>query len=743
MIQKNMAWKKRVTLSMLFVIFAVMSPIVLSQDTHAADLGQFKAGRIIDDAIFTNNQSMTLQQIQDFLNAKGVNCRAGQAPCIKDYQQGGRSAAHIIYDASQDYRINPQVLLVLAQKEAGLITANTPQNWQYTSATGYGCPDHNQGVCDSQYNGFTNQVNWAAKLFRGVLDNTWRTQYLVGQNTIYFNPDLSRCGSTQVTIENRSTVALYVYTPYQPNTAALNAGYGLGDNCSAYGNRNFFGFFYDWFGSPLSNSVFLRSLSSATVYLVSGDNKYPVGSGVTIDAAYPLGGVGFVSQSYLDSKTTQGGLGRVIRGSDGTVYYFDAGIKLPFNSCSQVADYGYTCGQSALLTDPQINSFVTGPNMTNLYKTTSSKLFYINTGTKSEVYDDQALVQAGKTGSYNVLGEAAIGNLAYNNPIVRNDTFINNRDNSNLYIQQNNDLLNVDSTTSREGMLSGVGIKSLDSQSIQKIDTGETTTGYVKSSTGNFILTPSGKKQITQPSGWPGTPSDVSNQVLSQIGGNGSVSPPYFTKSPTDGTVYLFYQNKKRPMTSMSDLQQLAASPIVLTVPTAYLNSVQGGTTVIRTGAMVKSTNSGTVYVVDGLDTKRALASFSPSQEIGLPQTVATIDQATLDGYTTPVDVLRSTINCGGQNYIAMSGKLYKQTLPATTYSTLDDLFCNGLTKVDEPPAFLLASNGTIFKNDSVGGTIQPIGSYQSYISLGGNIQNTLRVSAYAISLFDQGSLIH
>src|SRR5699024_1304734 len=37
-------------------------------------------------------------------------------------------------------------------------------------------------------------------------------------------------------------------TPYQPNKAALAAGYGIGDACSAYGNRNFYNYYTDWFG---------------------------------------------------------------------------------------------------------------------------------------------------------------------------------------------------------------------------------------------------------------------------------------------------------------------------------------------------------------------------------------------------------------------------------------------------------------------------------------------------------------
>ena len=38
--------------------------------------------------------------------------------------------------------------------------------------------------------------------------------------------------------------------PYRPNAAALANLYGTGDACSAYGNRNFWRYFNDWFGNP-------------------------------------------------------------------------------------------------------------------------------------------------------------------------------------------------------------------------------------------------------------------------------------------------------------------------------------------------------------------------------------------------------------------------------------------------------------------------------------------------------------
>lgn len=59
---------------------------------------------------------------------------------------------------------------------------------------------------------------------------------------------LQSSGGTNVSIENLATAGLYNYTPYQPNQSALNNLYGSGDSCGAYGNRNFWRLFNDWFG---------------------------------------------------------------------------------------------------------------------------------------------------------------------------------------------------------------------------------------------------------------------------------------------------------------------------------------------------------------------------------------------------------------------------------------------------------------------------------------------------------------
>jgi hypothetical protein len=80
-------------------------------------------------------------------------------------------------------------------------------------------------------------------------------------NNIRYNPNAA-CGTSPVYIQNQATVNLYNYTPYQPNAAALAAGYGTGNACSAYGNRNFWNFFTDWFG-PTTQRAPIGSLDSA------------------------------------------------------------------------------------------------------------------------------------------------------------------------------------------------------------------------------------------------------------------------------------------------------------------------------------------------------------------------------------------------------------------------------------------------------------------------------------------------
>ncbi|MBQ8991997.1 hypothetical protein IJ103_03415 [Candidatus Saccharibacteria bacterium] len=268
-------------------------------ETEAASTSGFRAGNIISDAVMTDYNSMTVADIQAFLKSKNscdqsadvkaVNAiryenvnvtkhgitynrryyfnttsgvtsglyhvKDGKFVCLANETINGHSAAYHIWDAAQSFKINPKVLIVLLEKEQGLITDKWPYEVQYRAATGYGCPD--SAACDSKYYGLEAQVGNAAYLFSKIVyENKWNN-YPVGNNYIsYYPSNLNpNCGGSTVKVENRATGALYTYTPYQPNKASLAAGYGLSsDGCGAYGNRNFYLYFTDWFGNPRDDS---------------------------------------------------------------------------------------------------------------------------------------------------------------------------------------------------------------------------------------------------------------------------------------------------------------------------------------------------------------------------------------------------------------------------------------------------------------------------------------------------------
>lgn len=263
--------KRLLKIALVASVIALLN--LLSPKAQALSGSDFNPGRIIDDSVFFNKDAMSVGDIQNFLYAKSGPCDTNrpttdsryQPPwtCLYQYREntstkennigrptynppGSITGAQIIYDAAQSYNISPKALIVLIQKESSLITDNWPWSNQYRTATGYGCPD--TAPCDAQYYGFYNQVNKAAFQFRRYATYPNEYNYKAGRNNnIGYNPNAA-CGSQTVYIQNQATAGLYNYTPYVPNAAALNNLYGTGDGCSAYGNRNFWRLFNDWFG---------------------------------------------------------------------------------------------------------------------------------------------------------------------------------------------------------------------------------------------------------------------------------------------------------------------------------------------------------------------------------------------------------------------------------------------------------------------------------------------------------------
>lgn len=361
----------------------------------AISASEWQASSIVADDIFYDNTSMSVSDIQTFLNNLVPSCDTNGTQlasdvgypslthaqyaaqvgwpgppyvCLRDYYQvprsdaivdnfsgsipsGAMSAAQIIKNAADAYRVSPKALLVKLRLESKgpLILDSWPLQSQYTAAMGYACTDN--APCDPQYAGFYNQVTNAARQIRAYRDNASGYRYVPFQaNTIYYNPgpcktwgtdgcaewygnygtrrDLTYCGSSSVVIANYATAGLYNYTPYQPNQAALNNLYGSGDGCSSYGNRNFWVIWNDWFGP--SNTPFLRSWQSGKMYIRSNSGAlyYITDSDQLRDLGYGSGvlnGYTTVDDTYVSSHGSSDLPALIQFGDAPEVYYYASG----------------------------------------------------------------------------------------------------------------------------------------------------------------------------------------------------------------------------------------------------------------------------------------------------------------------------------------------------------------------------------------------------------------------------------
>ena len=233
---------------MMFLAVFFGLAIKNTPDSTAIKATDFKAGRIIDDSVFYNPNTMTTAQIQAFMDktlpecdmwgtgkvgsgyyikGKAVNPNTTRkeyarrmreevgdkryhAPpyvCINKYYEnpqthvsnfdtngavkaGMISAAQIIHDAAVEFNINPQILLVMLKKESYAWGDNWPTKNEFNTVMGYACPDN--AACNTKYYGFYNQVNMAAWQLNYYKQHIYSYNYRPkATNKIYYSPDYS------------------------------------------------------------------------------------------------------------------------------------------------------------------------------------------------------------------------------------------------------------------------------------------------------------------------------------------------------------------------------------------------------------------------------------------------------------------------------------------------------------------------------------------------------------------------
>ncbi len=364
---------KRLILKSLAVLIAVSAmtgiPFFNTNEAEASH-ATFDKNFLIADSLFTDTDSMSVAQIQAWLDENGgtllanwvdnVDMRRPSDNCIVHHATG-MTAAEIIYEAANEWgaqvydsngcaiegkywsdpeysnytlqTVSPKSLLVTLQKEQSLISANgtystNPNNYKdpvccssneykLARAMGYGVPD--SGSINEKFLGFYNQINWAAwqlryNYERSAGNTAWDEVGYLTYTGPFIEGNFKACSSCS-TIARSGYYTIDGSPLYMENRATAALYYYTPHTYPGYyGNYNYVQFYTDWFGS--TNPVGYRwELVSQNTY--TGSTKTAASStfdGLTQgDKVY----VQFKARNVGDITWTNTGAGAVWAGTWG------------------------------------------------------------------------------------------------------------------------------------------------------------------------------------------------------------------------------------------------------------------------------------------------------------------------------------------------------------------------------------------------------------------------------------------
>ncbi len=262
---------KKVAIFLLIIFIAYGLPL------SAARAQEFNPHYIISNTEMTDYQSMGMFDIIQFIKDRGGTLYTSR---FQDDDGLVKSAPALIYNHSQEYKVNPKVLLVTLQKEQSLIDNSNPTQYNFDWATGWavcdGCSLDDPKV--TKYKGFAKQIDGAAGGYRWYLD-----QFSAGQNKWLIEPnETTEIDDTLVTPANEATAALYNYTPH------------------LHGNENFWKLWNKWFSINYPDGSLLQAENEDGVWLIQNGQKRAFKTRSALTSRYDLKNIIIVSKTELE-----------------------------------------------------------------------------------------------------------------------------------------------------------------------------------------------------------------------------------------------------------------------------------------------------------------------------------------------------------------------------------------------------------------------------------------------------------
>jgi len=288
----------------------------------------FDANKLIEDKVFSDTQTFggaagiqkfleTKQSVlantsQDFLTMLKEPSASMLKQSLEDPEPNldhVRTAAQLIWDASVQSGLNPQVILVTLNKEQGLISASQSLNGSSLQkaldhAMGFDCPDSTG--CGNLFPGFYYQLfgnyDSSGNRYLGASKSLMKSFSTPNGRGPAFNGGISRVGDVitldntmggydgimpqqSIQIANSATAALYRFTPHVFN-----------------GNYNFWKYFNQWFKYP--NGTLFSLAGAADTYIVENGLKQLVPPFVAAQRKLDLTAKITISPTEFDSFQT-------------------------------------------------------------------------------------------------------------------------------------------------------------------------------------------------------------------------------------------------------------------------------------------------------------------------------------------------------------------------------------------------------------------------------------------------------
>jgi hypothetical protein len=398
-----------------YILISIAIGLILSLKVMAEG---FNPNYILDDNEINDCTSMTLADIQQFLNDRGGFLASYKTnSCLPEDVTFGLpcsgpvvSAAQIIFDRAVTNRINPKFILVLLQKEMSLVEKKSVSQSSLDWAVGYGCFDGQ--TCKERFRGFWKQINSATLQFRDYMDNPQSYSFKIGQSYFIDNGNSGYPAQTVIP-QNQATCAFYTYTPHVYN-----------------GNYNFYKIWSRYFIRDYPNGTLMQASGEQTVWVLQNGMKRPFKSRGALISRYDISKVITVGKTDLDKYITGAPITfpqySLVRAPSGALYLLVDDTRRGFTSKLAFAKLGFNPDEIVSGSWPDLKAYteVAPLTATSVYPTgallqdkKTGGVYWVINGLKAPIPDRIYLTTLFKNKKIQKTNSADLAKLTTTDPV--------------------------------------------------------------------------------------------------------------------------------------------------------------------------------------------------------------------------------------------------------------------------------------------------------------------------------------